>query len=76
MSKQFYFKQVSFAYKTVPFQTIQFSINTQLFLFDLLDWTLFGATTPVRVDQGAMAMKGYSAFPYVPALLKPHLQIV
>ena len=29
-----------------------------------------------RVDQGAMAMKGYSAFPKAPALLEPHHQIV
>ena len=29
-----------------------------------------------RVDLGAMAMKGYSAFPKAPALLKPHHQIV
>ena len=24
---------------------------------------LSGATTPARIDQGAMSMKGYSAFP-------------
>ena len=29
-----------------------------------------------RVDLGAMAMKGYSAFPKAPALLEPHHQIV
>ena len=29
-----------------------------------------------REDLGAMAMKGYSAFPKVPALLEPHHQIV
>ena len=28
-----------------------------------------------RVDLGAMAMKGYSAFPKAPALLEPHHQI-
>ena len=28
MSKQFYFKQFSLAYKKVSFQTIQFSIST------------------------------------------------
>ena len=27
-----------------------------------------------RVDQGAMVMKGYSAFPKAPALLEPHHQ--
>ena len=29
-----------------------------------------------RVDLGAMSIKGYSAFPKAPALLKPHYQIV
>ena len=29
-----------------------------------------------RVDLGAMAMKGYSAFPKAPALLEPYHQIV
>ena len=33
---------------------------------------------PLRagVDQGAMAMKGYSVFPKAPSLLEPHDQIV
>ena len=30
----------------------------------------------VRMDLGAMAMKGYSTFPKTPALLEPHHQIV
>ena len=30
----------------------------------------------VKVDMGALAMKGYSTFPKTPALLKPHHQIV
>ena len=29
-----------------------------------------------RVNQGAMAMTGYSAFPKAPTLLEPHHQIV
>ena len=29
-----------------------------------------------RVDLGAMAIKGYSAFPKTPALPEPHYQIV
>ena len=29
-----------------------------------------------KVDLGAMAMKGYSAFPKAPALLEPHHHIV
>ena len=31
---------------------------------------------PLRVDLGAMAMKGYSASPKAPALLEPHHQII
>ena len=30
----------------------------------------------IRVDLGAMAMKGYSVFPKTPALLEPHYDIV
>ena len=30
----------------------------------------------VRVDLGAIVIKGYSAFPKAPALLEPHHQIV
>ena len=37
-----------------------------------VDRTLSGATT--SVDLGAMALKGYSAIPKTPALLKPHFQ--
>ena len=40
-----------------------------------IDCTLSDATTSFRVDQGAMAMKGYSALPKAPALLMPHHQI-
>ena len=86
MIKQFYFKQFNFAllnkvkwfqvllcitnnsirylsfikkvkYQTVLFLTIQFRISP---LFTL------------RVDLEAMAMKGYSGFPKVPALLEHH----
>ena len=32
-------------------------------------------TLHARVDRGAMAMKGYSAFPNSPALLEPYFQI-
>ena len=75
--------------KAVLFLTIQFSI-IHLFALSLnmslnislnssiwpIDRTLSGATTPARVDLGAIAMKGYSAFAKAPALLKPHHQIV
>ena len=55
--------------KTVPFQTIQFSISMQLVLFipeiapyqELPFWA--------RMDLGAMAMKGGSTFPQAPAFL-------
>ena len=33
-------------------------------------------TLQARVDMGAMAMKGYSAFPKAPASLESHYQIV
>ena len=36
----------------------------------------FGSYPSDRVDQGAMALKEYSAFPKVPALLEAHHQIV
>ena len=52
--------------KTVLFQTIQFSISTK-----------FSSILPIdriSVNQGAMAVKEYSAFPK--ALLKLHHQIV
>ena len=43
-------------------------------------WLLIGpySVLPLqtRVDQGAMAIKGYSAFPKAPALLEPYNQII
>ena len=62
--------------KTVLFQTIQFSISTHFSSIWSIYRTLSCATTPDRVDLRAMAIKGYSAFPKVPALLEPHNQIV
>ena len=41
-----------------------------------IDRALLGATTPGRVDQGAMVMKEYSAFSKAPALLEHHHQII
>ena len=62
--------------KTVLFQTIQFRISTQFkyqtILFNLMIWPYQVLPLRVRVDLGAMAMKGYSAFPKAPALLEPH----
>ena len=45
-----------------------------------ITWTPLGTyqmlPLQARVDLGAMAMKGCSAFPKAPALLKPHHQII
>ena len=41
-----------------------------------MDRALSGATFWARVDQGAMAMKGYSTFPKAPAEQEPRHQIV
>ena len=62
--------------KTVLFETIQFSISIPFSSIWPIDKTLPGATTKAIVDQGAMAVKGYSTFPKVLALLEPHHQIV
>ena len=48
--------------KTPLFQAIQFSISTQFSSIWPIDMTLSGATTRAKVYQGAMAIKGYSAF--------------
>ena len=48
----------------------------QTVLFDSLIGPYLVLTLLVRVDLGVMALKGYSAFPKVPALLEPHYQIV
>ena len=75
MYKQF-FVQTQLNVKIVLFQTIQFSISAQFGSIQPIDRTLSGATTRGRGDLGAMAMKGYSAFPKAPALLEPYYQIV
>ena len=59
--------------KTVLFQAIQFYISTQFCSIWSTDGTL---PRQARVDLGAMAMEGYSAFPKAPALLEPYHQIV
>ncbi len=74
-SRTFLFQAIQFS-PTVLIQTIQFSISTQLVLFNpeigLYQVLPFWA----RVDLGVMVMKGYSAFPKVPASLEPHHQII
>ena len=62
--------------KTVLFQTIQFSISIQFSFIWPIDRTLSSTSTPGQVDQGAMAMNGYSIFPKAPTLLKPRHEIV
>ena len=49
--------------KTVLFQVIQFCISTQFRSICPIDRTLSGATSPGRVDLGAMAMKSASHSP-------------
>ena len=62
--------------QTVLFQTIQFSINMQLVLFNPLIGLYKVLPFRARVDLGAMAMKGCAVFPKAPASLEPHHQIV
>ena len=47
--------------------------NTSFWLIDRLQQ---GATSPAKVDLGAMAIKEYSPFAKVPAQLEFHHQIV
>ena len=72
-------KHQSFVYaqiddQTVLLLTINFSISTQFKCQKVIFNPLIGPcqVLPLRakVDLGAMAMKGYSAFPKAPALLK------
>ena len=57
--------------KAVPFQTIQFSISMQLILFNpqIGPYQVFPFWA--RVDLGAIAIKGCSAFPKAPTSLEP-----
>ena len=98
MSKTVLFKTILFGIstqlndKTVPFQTIQFSISIKVlilkqFYFNFsknaqfssiwpIDRTLSGATTPDQSGPGSDGNEGYSAFPKAPALQEPHHLIV
>ena len=60
MSKQFYFKQFSLPWAH------------SLVLFDPQTGPYQELQLWARVDQGAMVIKEYSAFPKAPALLEPH----
>ena len=78
MSKQFYFKQFSLARirslnkKTKPIN----SRNHGLVQFDPSIGPCQVLPLLARVDLGAMAMKGCSAFPKTPAILESQHQIV
>ena len=65
--------------RTVLFQTIQFSITTQFKCQTVLFNPSIGPYQVIllwaRVELGAMAMMGYSAFHNTPTFLEPHHQI-
>ena len=65
VKNHFYFKLFS-----LP-QTINFRISMLLVLFNPQIGPYQVLPLRARVDLGAMAMKGYSAFPKAPALLEP-----
>ena len=73
--KTFLFQTFQFSQK-VLIQTIQFTISMQLVLFN--PWVGPYQMLPfrARVDLGAMARKGCSAFTKAPASLETHHQIV
>ena len=75
MSTQFKYKY-SLIVKNTLFQAIQFSMSMPLVLFNPLIGAYQVLPRRARVDLGAMAMKGYSAFLKAPASLEPHHQIV
>ena len=62
--------------QTVLIQTIQFSISMQLRGYLWVKQNYPVLPFRARVDLGAMAMKGCSAFPKAPASLESHYQIV
>ena len=61
--------------KTVLFLIIQFLLECQMDLFDLLIGPYQVLPPRFRVNLGAMAMKVFSAFPKATALQEPHHQI-
>ena len=75
MSKTFLFQAIQFSQK-VLIQTIQFSLSMVLVLFNALIGPDQVLSFRARVDMGAMAMKGCSAFPKTLTLLEPHQRIV
>ena len=67
-------KNVSIANYSV--YSIHFSISMLLVVFNPQLGSYQVQPLRARVELGAMAMKGYSAYPKAPALLKSHHQIV
>ena len=72
--KSFLFQAIQFS-QTVLIQTIPFNVNMQFYLTHICDRYQV-LRLLARVDMGAMAMKGCSAFPKAPVSLEPHYQIV
>ena len=62
LSKIFLFQAIQFS-QTILIQTIQFRISTQLVLFNPYIGPYQVLPCRVRVNLGAIPMKGYSAFP-------------
>ena len=75
MSKTVTFQTTQFN-QTVLLQTIQLSISMQLVLFNPQIGPYQMLSFRARVDLGAIAVKGCSAFPKAPASLELHHQIV
>ena len=65
-----------FKWKTVLFQTIQFSISTQFSFIWPIERTLTGTTTLDQSEPGSDGYKWYFIFSKTPALLEPLNQIV
>ena len=75
MSKIFLFQAIQVS-QTVLIQTIHFSISMRLVLLNPQRGPYQVLPLRTRADLGAMAMKGFSAFPKAPASVEPHHQIV
>ena len=73
--KTFLFQAIMFS-QAVLIQTNLFRISMQLVLFNPLIGPYQVPPFRARVGLGAMAVKGYSAFPSAPASLEPHHQII
>ena len=75
MSKTLPFQAIQFSQEAL-IQTIQFSISMRLVQFNPSIGAYQVLPFQARVDLGAMAIMGFSAFPKAPASLEPHNLIV